>query len=133
MRLSKTKAMAFTLRLAPVNGARVSAMMRKGLASGEPDWVTCLDQCYMCCEHVPLEEMESPDDPGTVAEWFMCQSRKQHWQQRQMSPLGHLDIIAVGENLYMIHDKYDDIVDDYCETPLMTMPDFTLITLKEDS
>ena len=128
MKLAKTKAMAFSLRGQFINVAKVNDLLEKG--PGGSDWVQAVEQYYMCCEHVPIEEMLS-EDPGEIAEWFIKNSRKQNWQQRQMSPLGHLDIIAVGENLYMIHDKYDDVVGGYVETPLMNTPDFTLITLKE--
>ena len=97
---------------------------------GRTDWLPLLERCYMCCEHVPLEEMLS-DDPAECAEFFIRESRKHHWQLRQMQPLGHLDIIAVGEDLYMIRDKLAEDIDDYREIALSNAPDYTLITLKE--
>lgn len=128
MRLAKTKAIAFSLRQEFVNTSRVNDMVDKG--PRKVDWIQGLEQYYMCCEHVPLEEMES-EDPGEIAEWFMKQSRKHDWQMRQMSPLGHLDIIAVGVKLYMIYDKLSDDVANYWEVPLKNSPNFTLITLTE--
>ena len=129
MKLSKVKAMAFSLMPAPINEIKVDDLLSRDPV--KVDWLHVLEQFYMCCEHIPLDEMLS-DDPGMVAEWFMKESRKHHWQQRQMSPLGHLDIIAVGESLYMIYDKFGDDAANYPETPLLNTPEFELLTLKEE-
>lgn len=130
MRPSKTKAMAYAIMPLFASSGAVGRLIAEGRTGNI--WVETLANHYMCCEHVPLEEMESKD-PATIAEWFMKESRKHHWQMRQMSPLGHLAIIAVGENLYMIHDTYTEEVEHYCETPLKNSPNFTLITLKEEA
>ena len=131
MRPSKTKVTAYacnSLCLREIERMVLRGPRRDGW---DLEWDRALERCYMCCEHIPLEEMNS-HDPAECAEFFMLESRKHHWQIRQMQPLGHLDIIAVGRSLYMIYDKFTEDIDDYCEIPLPNTPNFILIKIKED-
>lgn len=129
MTTSKTKAMAFSLRPMKTYESRVEGLLDRGLGQ---DWSSVLLHCYMCCEHVPIDELASRE-PADVAEFFIMHSRKHHWQLRQMQPLKHMDIVAVGDNLYMLYSDLEHNVLDFHETQLPNIPRMILITLKENN